>query len=142
MGWCVLDDLCRSSVISCSETKKPPWKVVFKDSSELELFRIKVTGSSREQSPKVPFQFSQQWCFCSRLFPRNSCYPRLSPWRFVVPERIGLQEIVAVLGSESRCERGDSAYTPNAQRRTSAQIQTQAGNEKTGLNPLKGIESG
>ena len=35
------------------ETKKPPWKVVFKDSSELALFRIKVTGSSREQSPNI-----------------------------------------------------------------------------------------
>ena len=56
-----------------------------------------------------------------------------------MPERIGLQEIVAVLGSESRCERGDSAYTPNAQRRTSAQIQTQAGNEKTGLNLSRGL---
>ena len=74
-----------------------------------------------------------------KTFPRISCYPRLSPWRFVVPERIGLQEIVAVLGSESRAERGDSAYSPNAQRRTSAQIQTQAGNEKTGLNLSRGL---
>ena len=50
---CPLDDLCRSSVIFCSETKKPPWRAVFKDSSELALFRIKVTGSSREQSPNI-----------------------------------------------------------------------------------------
>jgi hypothetical protein len=40
---------------------------------------------------------------------------------------------------ESRVERGDSANSPNVQRHTSAQIQTQAGNEKTGLKRLHSV---
>ena len=111
MGWCVLDDLCRSSVISCSETKKPPWKVVFKDSSELELFRIKVTGSSREQSPKVPFQFSQQWHFCTRLSREFPVTQGFHLGALACPNGLDFKRLLP-FERESRAERGDSANSP------------------------------
>jgi chromosome partitioning protein len=34
-----------------------------------------------------------------KTFPAYSCYPRLSSWRFSVPERIGLQAISAIKAS-------------------------------------------
>ena len=47
--------------------------------------------------------------------------------------------VVTVCGCEGRTEWGDSANSPNAQRHTAAQIPTQAGNEKTGLNLSRGL---
>ena len=104
----------------------------------MELFRIKVTGSSREQSPKVPFQFSQQWCLCTRLFLHIPVTQGFHLGALACPNGLDFKRLLP-FERESRCERGDSAYTPNAQRRTSAQIQTQAGNEKTGLNLSRGL---
>lgn len=94
------------------ETKKPPWKVVFKDSSELELFRITVTefyaGNCHQRFPnqfsgafRLPQDFSrvepvtQGFHLGALACPNGLDFKRLLPF-----ER------------ESRAERGDSANSP------------------------------
>ena len=112
---------------------------VFKGLVRVRALSILGNWSIAGNSHRKSFQFSQQWRFCSRLFPRNSSYPRLSSWRFSVPERIGLQEIVAVRAWKSGWT-GRLCKQPNVQRHTSARLHLQAGMRKQALNALRSTE--
>ena len=105
---------------------------------ELPTLRTKVTGSFAGTVTKIPDQ-------CSFQKPLSQDISRIEPvtqgfhlGALSCPNGLDFKRLLP-FERESRCERGDSAYTPNAQRRTSAQIQTQAGNEKTGLNLSRGL---
>ena len=56
-----------------------------------------------------------------------------------MPERIGLQGLLPFVGVKVGLNGETLQTVQNAQRHTAAQIQTQAGNEKTGLNLSRGL---
>ena len=71
-------------------------------------------------------------------FPRNPVTDGYSLWRFGVSPGIGFKSLLP-WGRCGRAERGDSANSPNAQRRTAAQIHTQAGMKRQARRPLNRI---
>ena len=72
---------------------------------------------------------------CIKQIPSDPCYRWLQPLAIRRVSRDWVQELLP-WGRCSRAERGDSAHGPNAQRRTAAQIHTQAGMRRQARRPL------
>ena len=78
--------------------------------------------------------------FLQDISRKRFCYPRLSPWRLSCPNGLDFKRLLP-FERESRAERGDSAYSPNVQRHTSARLHLQAGMRKQALNALRSTQS-
>ena len=97
-----------------------------------------VTGPKRDPATETPFQSSGIQSHSSSKNPAKYRYQWPSPLALC---RICMDWIQEMLPCrcEGRAERGDSANSPNAQRRTAAQIHTQAGMRRQAGRPLNRI---
>ena len=75
---------------------------------------------------------------CIKQIPSKPCYQWPQPLALWRVSREGVQELLP-WGRCGRAERGDSAHGPIAQRRTPAQIHTQAGMKRQARRPLNRI---
>ena len=120
----IFDDPRRSRVVWTQKRKNHP-KVAFKDSSELELFRIMVTEFYTEQSPKHPTSLASNGTPVQD-FSRVDQSPCYHQGALACPTGLEFKRCCRIR-RDSCAERGDSANSTNAQRYTQTRIQAQAG---------------
>ena len=100
----------------------------------------KVTGSLRELSPKIKVSVASQAPFFKTFPAKDSVTQGFHLGALSCPNGLDFKRLLP-FERESRAERGDSAYSPNVQRHTSARLHLQAGMRKQALNALRSTQS-